>query len=213
MPADNRATPTAEAVANKTSGEANTAVVAVVVPSPAATNPFEEYNALMRRAEETVTSSAASSESSIPFVVNDANRLLIPVAGITKEQLVDTFTASRSEGRVHNSIDIIAARGTPVLAATDGRMLRTFTSAKGGLTIYQMGTDERTVYYYAHLDRYADGLTDGQMLKRGQTIGYVGDTGNATPGNFHLHFSVWVVKDPRRYYDGDNINPYPLLTR
>ncbi len=127
------------------------------------------------------------------------------------EQLQDTFTDARSEGRRHDAIDIIAPRGTPVVAATDGRILRLFQSVKGGITLYQLGQDERTVYYYAHLDRYADGIAEGRVLRRGETIAYVGDTGNATPGNYHLHFQIYLVNDPKKFFTGENLNPYPLL--
>ncbi len=178
-------------------------------PSAVAANPFAEYNELARRNGGLETSPPFGASGNL----SGASQLLIPVAGISKEQLIDTFTAVRSEGRTHNALDIIAPHGTPVLAATDGRLLRKFTSVKGGLAIYQIGTDERTIYYYAHLDRYAEGLSDNQMLRRGDVIGYVGDTGNSGVGNYHLHFAVWVVIDPKRFYDGENINPYPLLTR
>jgi murein DD-endopeptidase MepM/ murein hydrolase activator NlpD len=137
--------------------------------------------------------------------------LMIPVRGVSARDLQDTFTQARSEGRVHNAIDIIAPRGTPVVAATDGLLVRFFTSVRGGLTIYQLGTDNRTVYYYAHLDRYATGLTAGDTVRQGTVIGYVGDTGNAAPGNHHLHFAMWLTDDPTRYWDGAALNPYPLL--
>ncbi|HKP71539.1 MAG TPA: M23 family metallopeptidase [Pyrinomonadaceae bacterium] len=144
----------------------------------------------------------------------DANaQLLIPVAGVKPEQLQDTYTQSRSEGRTHNAIDIMAARNTPVLAAVDGTIIKLFQSVRGGITIYQLGTDNRTVYYYAHLERYADGIGEKQFARRGQTIGYVGDTGNAGKDNCHLHFSIWLVTDPKHYWDGENVNPYPLLTK
>ena len=95
-------------------------------------------------------------------------------------------TGSRSEGRVHDAIDIPAPRGTPVLAAADGRVVKLFQSAKGGTTVYQLASaDEHFVFYYAHLDHYADGLTEGHVARRGETIAYVGDTGNAGPGNTH----------------------------
>ena len=139
-------------------------------------------------------------------------RLLIPVEGIKPEQLQDTFKESRSEGRVHDAIDIVAPRGTPVLAATDGRVVKLFNSVKGGITFYQLAAaDERYVLYYAHLERYADGLAEGHVARRGETLGYVGDTGNATPGNTHLHFQIYRVEDPKRFWAGENINPYPLL--
>lgn len=139
-------------------------------------------------------------------------RLLIPVQGITPEQLQDTFKDSRSEGRVHDAIDIIAPRGTPVVAATDGRVVKLFKSVKGGITFYQLASaDEHYVLYYAHLERYADGLAEGHFARRGDTLGYVGDTGNATPGNTHLHFQIYRVEDPKRFWTGENLNPYPLL--
>ncbi|HWW76277.1 MAG TPA: M23 family metallopeptidase [Pyrinomonadaceae bacterium] len=138
--------------------------------------------------------------------------LLIPVAGVRAEQLQDTFDAARSEGRVHDAIDIIAPRNTPVLAAADGRVVRLFQSAKGGTTLYQLASaDEHVVLYYAHLERYADGLAEGHFARRGETIAYVGDSGNATPGNTHLHFQIYRVADPGHFWTGDNINPYPLL--
>jgi peptidoglycan LD-endopeptidase LytH len=140
-----------------------------------------------------------------------AGALLIPVAGVRPEELRDTFEAARSEGRRHDAIDIQAPRGTPVLAAADGRVVKLWQSVPGGTTLYQLDPDGRTVYYYAHLDRYADGLAEGHFARRGEVIAYVGDTGNAGPGNYHLHFSVLIVADPKRYWDGANINPYPLF--
>lgn len=139
--------------------------------------------------------------------------LIIPVEGVRAEQLRDTFSESRSEGRVHDAIDIIAPRGTPVLAAADGTILRLFHSDRGGTTIYQLSTDKRFVYYYAHLDHYAEGVEAGHFAKQGETIAYVGDTGNAKAGNYHLHFSISVISDPKRYWEGTNINPYPLLKK
>lgn len=156
---------------------------------------------------------AESPSSQEDTAKNVAPPLLVPVEGIRVDQLQDTFTASRSQGRVHNAIDIIAPKGTPVLATADGRVVKLFNSIPGGVTIYQLSTDEKLVYYYAHLERYADNLKEGHLARRGEVIGYVGDTGNATPGNYHLHFSVSVVSDPRRHWEGVNVNPYPLLKR
>jgi murein DD-endopeptidase MepM/ murein hydrolase activator NlpD len=139
-------------------------------------------------------------------------RLLIPVEGIAPDKLQDTFKDSRSEGRVHDAIDIIAPRGTPVLAATDGRIVKLFNSVKGGITFYQLAAaDEHYVLYYGHLERYADGLAEGHVARRGETLAYVGDTGNATPGNTHLHFQIYRVADPKHFWNGENLNPYPLL--
>jgi len=153
----------------------------------------------------------------VPQDLNLANnfvgtlKLIIPVAGVKPDQLLDTFTGSRSEGRVHDAIDIQAPAGTPVLAATDGEIIKVFQSERGGTTIYQLSPDKKLVFYYAHLQRYADGIDVGKFARQGETIAFVGDTGNAGAGNYHLHFSVSIVADPTRYWEGKNINPYPLL--
>ena len=154
-------------------------------------------------------------ETPTPIKTNFVGQLnlIIPVAGVRPEQLIDTFDEARSEGRVHDAIDIMAPAGTPVLAAIDGKILKLFQSDRGGTTIYQLSRDEKTVYYYAHLERYADGLTEGNSVRQGDVIAYVGDTGNAGAGNYHLHFSISSVVDPKRYWEGSNINPYPLLHR
>jgi murein DD-endopeptidase MepM/ murein hydrolase activator NlpD len=180
-----------------------------VAPAPQATPPQSTQT------DNPQTGGAPPKASSAPAsaATDGATQLTVPVAGVRPEQLQDTYTASRSEGRTHNAIDIIAPRGTPVLAAADGKIVKLFQSVPGGITIYQLSTDEKMVYYYAHLDRYADGLREGQFARRGETIGYVGDTGNAGSGNYHLHFSVSLVSDPKRHWDGVNINPYPLLTK
>jgi len=154
---------------------------------------------------------AATASPASEMTPHDPTKVLIPVAGVRPEDLRDTYSDARSEGRTHNAIDIIAPRGTPVLAAADGRIVKLFYSERGGITIYQLDPDNRTVYYYAHLDRYADGLTEDHSARRGEVIGYVGDTGNSGAGNYHLHFSVSIVSDPKRHWDGENINPYPLL--
>jgi|SRR5215213_853898 len=137
--------------------------------------------------------------------------LIIPVAGVRPEQLIDTFDAARSEGRVHDAIDIPAAAETPVLAAADGKIQKLFQSERGGTTIYQLSADQKLIFYYAHLSHYVDGLAEGDIVHQGQVIAYVGDTGNAGAGNYHLHFSIANVSDPKRYWEGTNINPYPLL--
>jgi len=140
-------------------------------------------------------------------------KLIIPVAGVRPEQLQDTFTDARSEGRAHDAIDIMAPAGTPVVAASDGEIVRLFQSERGGTTIYQLSPDKQLVFYYGHLQRYADGLVAGKFARQGEVIGYVGDTGNAGVGNYHLHFSIAVLADPKRYWEGTNINPYPLLRK
>jgi murein DD-endopeptidase MepM/ murein hydrolase activator NlpD len=143
--------------------------------------------------------------------ITHTESLIIPVAGVRPEQLIDTFTASRSEGRTHDAIDIVAPADTPVIAAADGQIQKLFQSERGGTTIYQLSADQKMIFYYAHLARYADGLTEGKQVRQGEVIAYVGDTGNAGAGNYHLHFSIAIVADPKRYWEGTNINPYPLL--
>jgi murein DD-endopeptidase MepM/ murein hydrolase activator NlpD len=137
--------------------------------------------------------------------------LIIPVAGVRPDQLLDTYSDARSEGRTHDAIDIMAPAETPVIAAADGKILKLFQSERGGTTIYQLSANQDLVFYYAHLSHYAEGLAEGSLIKQGQVIAYVGDTGNAGAGNYHLHFSIAVVSDPKRYWEGTNINPYPLL--
>jgi len=139
--------------------------------------------------------------------------LIIPVAGVRPEQLRDTFSESRAEGRIHDAIDIPAPHGTPVIAAADGPIVKLFLSERGGTTIYQLSVDGKFVYYYAHLDRYAEGLGEGRFIKQGETIAYVGDTGNAGAGNYHLHFSIAEISNPKDFWHGVNINPYPLLRK
>lgn len=166
-------------------------------PSPSLTPPVEN----------TPTSTLAIPPSA--FV--GSLKLIVPVAGVKPEQLHDTFDESRSEGRVHDAIDIPAAAGTPVLAGADGQIVKLFQSERGGTTIYQLSNNQKLIFYYAHLQGYAEGLYEGKSVRQGEVIGYVGDTGNAGPGNYHLHFSIMVISDPKRYWEGVNINPYPLL--
>ncbi len=137
--------------------------------------------------------------------------LMIPVVGIKREQLQDTFSASRSQGRVHNAMDIMAPLGTPVVAVADGEIARFFDSERGGITIYQYSSDKKFVYYYGHLQKRAENISEKDYVRRGTIIGYVGDTGNSGAGNYHLHFSIAILDDPKRIFNGTEINPYPLL--
>lgn len=144
--------------------------------------------------------------------VESSQTLMIPVVGIKREQLQDTYNEARSGGRVHNAIDIIAPAGTPVVAASDGEIAKFFYSnGGGGITIYQYSPDKHFIYYYAHLQKRADNIKEGDFVKQGTVIGFVGDSGNSGAGNYHLHFSIAVLTDPKRIFDGTEINPYPLL--
>lgn len=144
---------------------------------------------------------------------DSAGTLVIPVQGVTRDRLRDTYSHARGLGRRHDAIDIEAPRGTPVLSVAASVVMKLFQSDRGGTTLYALAPDQRTVYYYAHLDRYADGMTEGRRLRAGEIIGYVGDSGNAQPGDYHLHFEISTTADPKKYWGGTPVNPYPLLRR
>ena len=138
--------------------------------------------------------------------------LLVPVQGITREKLQNTFTDPRGGGsRTHEALDIMAPRGTPVLAVEDGKITKLFTSKQGGLTIYQFDPSETYAYYYAHLDHYTDGLKEGQTVRQGQVIGYVGITGNANPEGPHLHFAIFRLTPEKQWWKGNPLNPFEVL--
>ena len=137
--------------------------------------------------------------------------LEIPVEGIKPSELHDTFSDSRALGRPHEAIDIMAPKGTPVKAVEDGTVAKLFTSIAGGLTIYQFDPSGTFAYYYAHLDSYARGISEGQPVHRGQTIGYVGSTGNASEDAPHLHFGIDRLTPEHQWWKGDAINPYLIL--
>ncbi len=136
--------------------------------------------------------------------------LLIPVEGVAAADLRDTFDDGRT-GHRHEAIDIAAPRGTPVVAALDGRVEKLFTSVPGGLTVYQFDSARTYAYYYAHLDRYAEGLREGQALRRGELIGYVGSTGNAVSTAPHLHFAAFRLGPEKQWWKGEPIDPFRAL--
>lgn len=139
-------------------------------------------------------------------------RLQFPVPGVDPAKVQDSFFDARDGGRTHRALDIMAPRGTPVLSADEGRILRLSTNTLGGITIYAVDPGERIVYYYAHLDRYFEGLTPGQQIARGDTLGFVGTTGNAPKNTPHLHFQVMRMPANRKnYWNGEALDPYPLF--
>lgn len=137
-------------------------------------------------------------------------QLMIPVRGVTRSQLRDTYAEARG-GRTHEALDIPAERGTPVLSAADGTLMRLFNSRTGGIMVYASDPTDRFILLYGHLDRYADGMRNGMPLKRGQVIGYVGTTGNAPIGTPHLHFGILRGQPSRNWSRGVALNPFPLL--
>jgi murein DD-endopeptidase MepM/ murein hydrolase activator NlpD len=140
-----------------------------------------------------------------------SRRLAFPVPGLEKS-LRDNFDETRGGARKHEALDIMAPRGTPVVAVDDGKVAKLFRSAAGGITVYQFDPSEKYVYYYAHLDRYAEGLVEGLLLKRGDPVGYVGSTGNAPENAPHLHFTMFRMGPDKRWWKGTAVNPYPYLT-
>jgi murein DD-endopeptidase MepM/ murein hydrolase activator NlpD len=146
------------------------------------------------------------------FGTLEGRTLQMPVAGARTMDLRDNFEEPRGSRR-HEAIDILAPRGTPVVAADEGRIAKLFTSKQGGLTVYQFNRDEKHAYYYAHLDRYAEGLKEGAYLRRGDPVGSVGTTGNAPPDTPHLHFGIFELGPEKKWWEGKPLNPYPFLMK
>jgi murein DD-endopeptidase MepM/ murein hydrolase activator NlpD len=136
---------------------------------------------------------------------------MIPVPGVAAEALVDSYNDARSGGRAHHALDILAPRWTPVLSAADGRVLKLHSSVAGGLMVYAAEATEHFVLMYGHLQEYAKGLTEGATLRRGDTLGFVGTTGNAAPNTPHLHFAIAHTADVDQWWTGTPVDPRPLL--
>lgn len=175
-------------------------------PAPQVMPDLTEVDLPLRPASQDAPSAAPAQPPSVP-----AGKLLIPVDGMPLAKITDTFDQPRGNERHHEALDIMAPKGTKVLAAADGKVVKLFTSKPGGLTIYQFDPTEKYAYYYAHLDRYADGLQEGAQIKRGDLIGYVGVTGNSDPNAPHLHFAVFELTPEKQWWKGTPVNPYPLL--
>lgn len=180
----------------------------IVSGRPIVSAPRPAPAAAAARSEPTGIGALSSSET-VNYIL--ARGLSVPVAGVAVSQLEDSFDAGRDGERVHRALDILAPRGTPVLAADDGRILRVRPNALGGNTVYATDPQSRVVYYYAHLDAYQPGIAEGATIARGDTLGFVGTTGNAPKDTPHLHFQVMRMPSDGRYWDGDPINPYPLF--
>ncbi|MFC0155624.1 M23 family metallopeptidase [Xanthomonas dyei] len=189
----------------------DTAVVAAAAAQPAPTSLPSDAVPAEPSPATPAPAPAPPATASAADVASAGTGLLIPVQGIDRSKLQDTFTDARSEGRVHDAIDILAPAGTPVLAVADGTVEKLFDSERGGLTVYQFEPGGTYCYYYAHLQRYADGLAEKQSIKRGQVIGYVGSTGNADPAAPHLHFEIHRLGPEKQWWKGEALNPYPVL--
>lgn len=145
------------------------------------------------------------------MLVAEVPRLIIPVQGADVAKILDTFAQSRGGDNRHEATDIMAPRGTPVLAAADGTIAKLFNSRRGGITIYQFDPTATWCYYYAHLDHYAPSLAEGAAVSQRQVIGYVGSTGDASPAAPHLHFAILKLSPEKHWWQGTPVNPYPVL--
>jgi murein DD-endopeptidase MepM/ murein hydrolase activator NlpD len=205
---------------NETAAVAAPAVAPAPAPAPAPATPAPAQEELQQAAPAPSADPNAVPDNPDPHLPTGSTSsatppatLLIPVEGVKIEHLNDTFNQPRGQERRHEALDIMAPKGAKVLAVADGKVAKLFNSKPGGLTVYQFDPSEKFSYYYAHLDRYADNLKEGQQLKRGDLIGYVGVTGNADPNAPHLHFAVFELPATREWWKGKPVNPYPLLER
>ncbi len=194
----------------------------VIVRAPITVKPPAEANQPLSSAAAPLTGDSENESSGIPAEIISPEQvppqepapgasLLIPVRGIGAAQLSDTYLQARSDGRVHEAIDIPSPKGTPVVAVDNGRIIKLFDSKPGGLTLYQFDPTDTYAYYYAHLDGYAPGIVEGKQIQRGELLGYVGSTGNASPDAPHLHFAMFALGPEKHWWQGKAINPYPLL--
>ena len=133
-----------------------------------------------------------------------------PIRGLDRDQLHDSFDETRASHR-HEAIDLMVPRGTPIVAVEDGVVARLFESKQGGTTVYQFDPETRYVYYYAHLERYAEGLAEGQQVQRGQVLGYAGTSGNAPKNAPHLHFAIFRLTEKKQWWQGAPIDPYSVF--
>jgi len=175
-------------------------------PAPVVVPNLEDADLPLRPTPDATAAAGSAAPTSMP------GKLLVPVQGIKSAQLSDTFDQPRGEQRQHEALDIMAPTGTPVVAVADGKVAKLFHSKPGGLTVYQFDPTGQFAYYYAHLDRYADGIAEGMEVKRGTLIGYVGVTGNSDPNAPHLHFAVVALTPEKQWWKGTPLNPFPLMS-
>ncbi len=200
-----------------------TGATRVSTPAPIATIPFPATPSpaapSLEPSATTLTTPLVSLSATTPtpgvrfLGVLEGRTLEMPVVGARTMDLRDSFQDARGSARRHEAIDILAPRGTPVVAADEGKIAKIFTSRQGGLTVYQFDRDDSHAFYYAHLDRYADKLAEGVFLRRGDPIGFVGTTGNAPPDTPHLHFAIFELGPEKHWWQGKPINPYPYFMK
>jgi peptidoglycan LD-endopeptidase LytH len=179
------------------------------VPSPMMTHTLTTPATALSAAPTPESTAPTPAVSQADIDLLRARDLAVPVVGVAREHLYDSFDDLRGL-QLHEGVDLSAPAGTPVAAVEDGTVAKLFVSVAGGLTVYQFDPSVTYAYYYAHLDRYAEGLHEQQVVKRGEVIGYVGSTGNAR-GVTHLHFAIFKLGPEKRWWEGSPINPYPVL--
>jgi murein DD-endopeptidase MepM/ murein hydrolase activator NlpD len=186
---------------------------AVAPPVVAAPAPTLQTPPGAAAAEPAPNTDATPATLAVPADASDLSRLrardfAIPVKGFSASDLSDNYTQGRAGGALHEALDIMAPRGTPVLAVEDGRIAKLFLSKPGGITLYQFDPNGEFAYYYAHLDAYADGIAEGGTVRKGQVIAYVGSSGNASPDAPHLHFAIYKLGPDKQWWRGTPLNPY-----
>jgi murein DD-endopeptidase MepM/ murein hydrolase activator NlpD len=193
----------------------NKASAALGSPQESQTQPAQTPDTRLSHPSATPANPAPEVENgaaqSLPEQPLIERRLIIPVQGVHPEDLRDNFDDTHG-GHRHEAIDIMAPRGTAVLAADDGNVVKLFLSKPGGLTVYQFDDSRTYCYYYAHLDNYVPGLKEGTHLGKGDLLGYVGSTGNASPDTPHLHFAIFRLGPEQRWWEGTPIDPYGFFT-
>jgi murein DD-endopeptidase MepM/ murein hydrolase activator NlpD len=161
-----------------------------------------------------VIAAAVYSQDSNDFAVLASRNLGLPLPNLKRAAIPrDTFGERRANGKRHEATDIMAPRGTPVLAIGDGTVTKLFYSRFGGNTVYEFDPTQTYCYYYAHLDRYAAGTREGMSVHKGDVLAYVGSTGDASPDAPHLHLAIFRLNPGKLWWEGTAINPYPLLMK
>lgn len=186
---------------------------AVAPPVVAAPAPTLQPPPSAAGSEPAPNTDATPATLAVPADASDLSRLrardfAIPVRGFSASELSDNYTQGRAGGALHEALDIMAPRGTPVLAVEDGRIAKLFLSKPGGITLYQFDPSGEFAYYYAHLDAYAEGIAEGGTVRKGQIIGYVGSSGNASPDAPHLHFAIYKLGPDKQWWRGTPLNPF-----
>lgn len=181
---------------------------AALPPAPVVQADLTELDLPLRPAPQELP---ALADATPEAAAKPSAKLIIPVEGIKLSQLADNFDQPRGKERHHEALDIMAPKGTKVIAVADGKVVKLFNSKPGGLTVYQFDPSEKYAYYYAHLDRYADGVKEGTVLKRGDLVGYVGVTGNSNKDGPHLHFAVFELTPKKEWWKGTPVNPFPMM--